>query len=155
MQRVVITRCGVGFASGLIKLRLCAPRMQLRCFGSTQVGPSAVQSEAVKVAVKSSKSKTANRVETIEKIQPKRTRKAKEISSSEVVATVALNAVDYSRMSPREHVLLRPQMYVGSTEPTEPGSSWRFDATTGNLAGLSPDEAASTPALRKVICSFC
>jgi len=72
------------------------------------------------------------------------------------------SAADYSRQSPREHVLLRPQMYVGSTEPTMPVVSplsssgdkigrgtWDFVGAT--VTHVAPGNAAASPALTKVV----
>jgi hypothetical protein len=67
------------------------------------------------------------------------------------VPVAALDVTEYSRMSPREHVLLRPQMYVGSTTPSESGATWRFDVKSSRLAGMDARDSASTPALQKVI----
>lgn len=69
-------------------------------------------------------------------------------------------ATDYSRQTPREHVLLRPQMYVGSTERVPAASAgsvlhgWDFEPGEGGgrVVLLPPDPAQSfySPALCKV-----
>ena len=49
------------------------------------------------------------------------------------------SASDYSRQSPREHVLLRPQMYVGSTEPVTSRSwAWVMPPPEGEGVGAAP-----------------
>ena len=53
------------------------------------------------------------------------------------------SAADYSRQTPREHVLLRPQMYVGSTEPAT-ARAWTWEGVDDLVSGGSTAESSAS-----------
>ena len=55
----------------------------------------------------------------------------------------------YQRKSPREHVLLRPDAYVGSTAPVR--ASVLVATLRGSRARVAPRDVRYTPALLKII----
>jgi len=103
---------------------------------------------------------TATTAKDTTKHQKEKPKKVNSRSAKNIEETRRAEATDYGRQTPREHVLLRPQMYVGSTErvPTVGSGSvlhgWDFQSSkqSGSIKILPRDldQSSYSPALCKV-----
>lgn len=108
----------------------------------------------------STQSKAAVIKDTSKQVKTSRAKKASSTPIQAVEDTRRAEATDYGRQTPREHVLLRPQMYVGSTERVPAIGSgsvlqgWDFESGKqgGSIKMLPRDVGRSSysPALCKV-----
>ena len=106
------------------------PLATKRKVGKVRKGAAAKPRPAAATAATAATPKTAPAVR-------KRARRA---STAATDATAALRPVEdvYTRLTPVQHVLLRPDMYVGSTAPVA-SKQWVLDPASGRMANRVVD----------------